>query len=145
MLFKPSASKVAKEIYSKAPSIAGTVTAAIGDEYSVIKDRFGDGPALTAILIDITAESLMRGVAVARGESFAHKVGSEYNKLAPTLGALAEACVQASAVGMSQERGMAEIVLEQNQHLRDPDVELELERFIVSFRQKALEIVAGSS
>jgi len=145
MLFKPSSARVAKEIYKKAPSIAGTITAAVGDEYSAIKDCFGEDKYLASALIDITAESLIRGIAAARGERFAHKVEREYNKISPTLGALlADACVQVTATGMSQERGMAVIVLSENEHHDDPKTIAQLERFIIVFRRKALEVVLSS-
>ena len=46
MIFRPSAARVAKKIYKESPSIAGTITAAINDEYSDIEDQLGENQVL---------------------------------------------------------------------------------------------------
>lgn len=144
MIFRPSAKRVAKKIYIESPSLAGTITAAISDEYSAIEDHVGEDQILTSILIDITAESLIRGIGVTRGVPFAEKVGREFNKLSPSLGKLAETCAKATAFGISQEQGMAGEVLGGNEVLNKTQIAVQLEKFITLFRKTAIKVVSSS-
>lgn len=142
MFFKPSAAKVAKRIYKKAPSMAATISIALGDDYAATSDEFESDETFTSILIDITAESLIRGIAEVRGEGFGIKVGREYNRLAPTLGALADACAQAAAAGWSEERGMAELVAGGDYPHHSEQLVTRLEQYFAAFRQEASDVLA---
>ncbi|HDY69028.1 MAG TPA: hypothetical protein ENH85_14715 [Candidatus Scalindua sp.] len=124
--------------------MAGSITAVVSEEYRTIEDKLGENKTLQAILIDITAESLIQAMAFVRGEEFAHKVGGEYLKLSPSIGALTMICEKASASGVSQERGIANVVLSDNSHLKDTQIAVQLEQFIALFRQKAKEVISLS-
>ena len=129
---------VAKKIYKESPSLAGIITAAISEEYSAIKVHLGENYVLKSILIDITAESLIRGIGVARGVPFAEKVGREYIKLSPSLGKLAETCAKATAFGISQEQGMTGEVLGGSEVLNETQIAVQLEKFITLFTPSTL-------
>jgi len=144
MLFKPSAVRVAIDIYKKSPSVAGTITALVSDDFPALSDHIGENHVLNAILIDITAESMIRGIAVARGEQFSYKVANEYNKISPSFGVLAELCAEALASGMSQEQRMAELVISKSEYNDISSIAGRLEEFITTFRSKALDVVSRS-
>lgn len=140
MFFRPSAARVAKEVYTRTPSMAGKITASVGSDYEEIEELVRENSLFQEFMIELTAESMFTGMTELRGERFGAKLREKYGFLSPARDAVVLCCINAIDAGLSEEMGLAIAILSDTEHQEDVDAIARLERFIVIYRAAALKI-----